>query len=273
MFKTGSAESSIGRTRLAAKVIVVLGASQGLGASTSRRLAAEGAKLVLAGISVDRGEQLAASIVESGGCAHYCRADLKEADSLSHLREEAVARHGRLDGLFNNAADMSLLAADGDAVEIDMEIFDRTIASDLRGLFLACRFAIPKMLAGGGGSIVQSSSAAAFAGEPTRVAYGCAKAALDALTRHIAARWGKSKIRCNSVAPGMMMTETAVRHADMLPLADILRRTASARLGEPDDIADAVAFLLSDESTFINGQRLSVDGGLTMSLGAPTPAD
>ena len=96
MFKTGSAESSIGRTRLAAKVIVVLGASQGLGASTSRRLAAEGAKLVLAGISVDRGEQLAASIVESGGCAHYCRADLKDADSLSHLMEEAVARHGRL---------------------------------------------------------------------------------------------------------------------------------------------------------------------------------
>src|ERR1700734_2508287 len=233
MSESHSAEPGIGRTRLASKVIVVLGASQGLGASAARRLAAEGAKLVLAGISVDRGEQLAASIVESGGCAHYCRADLKDADSLARLMEQAVAKHGRLDGLFNNAANMSLIAA---------------------------------------GGIVQSSSAAAFAGEPTRVAYGCAKAALDALTRHVAARWGKSKIRCNSIAPGMMMTEPAHRHPDMLPLADILRRTASPRLGEPNDIANAVAFLLSEESAFINGQVISVDGGLTISLGAPTPA-
>jgi len=258
--------------RLASKVIVVLGASQGLGAATSRRLAAEGARLLLAGVSVSRGEQLAASIVESGGCAHYCRADLKDADSLAALMEQAVARYGRLDGLFNNAADMNLIALDDDAVKVDIDVFDRTIASDLRGLFLACRFAIPKMLAGGGGSIVQSSSAAAFAGEPTRVAYGCAKAGLDALTRHVAARWGKSHIRCNSVAPGMMMTETAQRHADMLPLADILRRTASPRLGEPDDIAHAVTYLLSDESAFINGQVISVDGGLTMHLGDPTPS-
>jgi NAD(P)-dependent dehydrogenase (short-subunit alcohol dehydrogenase family) len=257
--------------KLASKVIVVLGASQGLGAATSRRLAAEGAKLVLAGITVDRGEKLAASIVESGGCAHYCRADLKDADSLARLMDHAVEKHGRLDGLFNNAADMSLIAADGDAVEIDIDTFDRTMASDLRGLFLACRFAIPKMLASGGGSIVQSSSAASFAGEPTRVAYGCAKAGLDALTRHVAARWGKSRIRCNSVAPGMMMTETARSVAHLLPLADILRRTASPRLGEPDDIANAVTFLLSDESAFINGQVISVDGGLTVCLGEPTP--
>src|ERR1700733_5482177 len=164
MSKSQSAASNIGTTRLASKVIVVLGASQGLGASTARRLAAEGAKLVLAGISVDRGEQLAASIVESGGCAHYCRADLKGADSLARLMEGAGARHGRLDGLFNNAADMSLIAADGDAVEIDIETFDRTIASDLRGLFLACRFALPNMLASGGGSIRQSSSAGGLAG-------------------------------------------------------------------------------------------------------------
>src|ERR1700735_1909621 len=172
MSKSQSAESNISRTRLASKVIVVLGASQGLGASTARRLAAEGAKLVLAGISVDRGEQLAASIVESGGCAHYCRADLKDADSLAQLMEQAVARHGRLGGLVNHAADMSLLAADGDAVEIDIETFDRTIASDLRRLFLACRFAISKMLASGGGCIVQSSSAAAVGGEPPRGATG-----------------------------------------------------------------------------------------------------
>lgn len=258
--------------RLASKVIVVLGASQGLGAATSRRLAAEGAKLVLGGITVSRGEQLAASIVESGGRAEYCRADLRDADSLAGLMEHAMAKYGRLDGLFNNAADMSLIAADDDAVEVDVEVFDRTIASDLRGLFLACRFAIPKMLASGGGSIVQSSSAAAFAGEPTRVAYGCAKAGVDALTRHVAARWGKSRIRCNSVAPGMMMTETAKSVAHLLPLDDILRRTATPRLGEPDDIANAVTFLLSDESAFINGQVISVDGGLTFSLGDPTPS-
>jgi NAD(P)-dependent dehydrogenase (short-subunit alcohol dehydrogenase family) len=259
--------------RLASKVIVVLGASQGLGAATSRRLAAEGAKLVLAGIGMERGEQLAASIVESGGCAHYCRADLRDADSLSRLMDDVVTKYGHLDGLFNNAADMSLIGVDGDAVEIGIDTFDATIAADLRGLFLACRFAIPKMLASGGGSIVQSSSAASLAAEPTRVAYACAKAGLDALTRHVAVRWGKSKIRCNSIAPGMIMTETALLYADMLPLADLLRRTASPRLGQPDDIANVVTFLLSDESAFINGQVISVDGGLTMCLGDPRPPD
>ena len=227
---------------------------------------------MLAGITVERGERLAAAIVQSGGCARYRRADLKDADSLARLMDDTVAEHGRLDGLFNNAADMSLLSVDDDAVAIDIDVFDRTIASNLRGLFLACRFAIPKMLANGGGSIVQSSSAASFSGEPTRVGYGCAKAGLDALTRHIAARWGKSKIRCNSVAPGMIMTETAESVAHLLPLADLLRRTASPRLGEPADIANTVAFLLSDEAVFINGQVISVDGGLTSCLGAPAPA-
>ena len=155
---------------------------------------------------------------------------------------------------------------DGDAVTTDIPVFEQTLRTNLTGYLLSCRYAIPHMLRQGGGSIVQTSSQAASFADPTMVAYSCAKAGVDALTRHIAVRWGKQNIRCNAIQPGMVMTDNAWAMADSLPLDQILSRTPSPRLGKPEDIGALALFLLSDAAAFMNGQILSCDGGMHVVL-------
>jgi NAD(P)-dependent dehydrogenase (short-subunit alcohol dehydrogenase family) len=153
---------------------------------------------------------------------------------------------------------------DSDAVDVPLEIYDRTLAVNLRGHLLCTRHAMPALLARGGGALVYTSSGAAFMGEPSRVAYAMAKSGLHALLRHVASRWGKQGIRANAVAPGLVMTETVRRAMSEEACAQVLAITRSPRLGTPEDIAAAVAFLLSDEAEWINGQVISVDGGVTL---------
>lgn len=247
---------------LASKVIVVVGASQGIGAETVRFLASAGATVILGGVSEDRGRAFAAELAAQGHAAQWRLADLTDEASLKALMDGTMADHGRIDGVFNNGADLALLEADGDAVTTDPGVFERTLRANLTGYFLSCRHAIPHMLAGGGGAIVQTSSQAASFADPTMVAYACSKAGVDALTRHIAVRWGKQNIRCNAIQPGMVMTEKAWGMAHSLPLDQILSRTPAPRLGIPEDIAALAAFLLSDGAAFMNGQVLSCDGGM-----------
>ena len=140
-------------------------------------------------------------------------------------------------------------------------MFDRTIAVNLRGHFLCTRLAIPHLSARGGGAIVYTASAAAYIGEPERPSYAIAKSGITALARHVASRWGKEGIRANAIAPGLIMTP-AVAAGTMA--GHTLASVPSTRLGLPEDIAAAVAFLLSDDAAWINGQVLSVDGGGTM---------
>jgi NAD(P)-dependent dehydrogenase (short-subunit alcohol dehydrogenase family) len=127
------------------------------------------------------------------------------------------------------------------------------------------KYAIPQLLSRGGGTIVNMSSAAAFQGEPTRPAYATAKAGIGALTRHVASRWGKEGIRCNAVAPGFTATE-AIRSAPQWPDLELsaLKRIRGARVGDTDDIASLVAFLISDEGAWINGQVINIDGGTVL---------
>ena len=252
--------------RMEGKVVVVVGATRGIGAATSRRLAQEGAVVILGGISVARGEAFAEELREGGGKAEFRPADLASGDSLRDLMNGVAHDHGRIDGLFNNGADLHLLERDGDVVSTDPEIFARSLTTNLTGYFLSCQAAIPHMLKGGGGAIVQTSSLAASRGDSAMVSYCASKAGVDALTRHVAARFGKQKIRCNAIQPGMIMVENAVAMGDALPLEIILRQTASPRLGEPEDIAGAATFLLSDDAAFINGQVIRVDGGMSIPL-------
>ena len=157
---------------------------------------------------------------------------------------------------------MAALRGDSDVVDIDLDLWDRVMTVNLRGYVAAMKYTIPHLLDRGGGAIVNMSSAAAFQGEPTRPAYATAKAGIGALTRHVASRWGKHRIRCNAVAPGFTATD-AIRSAPQWPDLEALalKRIRSDRVGAPDDVAALVAFLCSDEGAWINGQVLNVDGG------------
>lgn len=241
------------------KVVIVAGGGSGIGAATARRLASEGARVVVGDLAADNAEKVAAEI---GGLA--VRYDQADEASVAALVDRAVQEHGRLDGLHANAADMAVLARDTDAVDIDLEVFDRTLDVGLRGYLLLTRHAVPRLLESGGGAIVYTSSGAAYVGESERVGYGVAKSGVNALMRHVASRWGKDGIRANAVAPGLVLTEQV---RDSLPedfRRKVLRGQRSHRLGDPSDIAAAVAYLLSDDASWVLGQVLSVDGGSTM---------
>lgn len=252
----------MGLRGLAEKVAVVVGGATGLGAATAARLGEEGCRVVVGDIAIDAAQQTVAGIVAAGGTATHVAFDLSDPDSVANLIDITAGTYGGVDLLFNVGADMSTIGADTDVVAIDFGVWDRVMAVSLRGYVAALKYTIPRMLARGGGAIVNMSSAAAFQGEPARPAYATAKAGIGALTRHVASRWGKEGIRCNAVAPGFTATD-AIRSAPQWPdlQAAALKRIRGTRVGDPDDIASLVAFLLSEEGAWINGQVINIDGG------------
>jgi len=246
------------------KVIVVAGGGTGLGAATAQRLAEEGAKVVIGDLSAEKAQQVAARLESLGACALGIPFDMVVDDSVRALIAVAVQHFGGLDGVHVNAADISILKSDTDAETLPMEVFDRTLAVNLRGHLLCTRHALPEILKRGGGSLVYTSSAAAFMGEPERLAYAVSKNGLHGILRHVATRWGKHGVRANAVAPGLVTTDPERHPLTGEQRAAVLGITRSGRLGEPRDIAAAVAFLMSDDGEWINGQVMSVDGGVTM---------
>ena len=250
---------------LAGKVAVIAGGATGIGAATAARLGTEGVRVVVGDIAGEAAEATAQAIRGAGGAAAACAFDLADPESVRALIDSAVAGFGGVDLLFNVGSDMSLLRADTDVVDIDFEVWDRTMAVTLRGYLASMKHALPLMLSRGGGAIVNMSSAAAFIGEPTRPAYATAKAGIGALTRHVASRWGREGIRCNAVAPGFTGTD-AMRSAPQWPdlEAAALRGTRSTRVGYPADIAALVTFLMSDDGAWVNGQVINIDGGAVL---------
>jgi NAD(P)-dependent dehydrogenase (short-subunit alcohol dehydrogenase family) len=199
-----------------------------------------------------------------GGKAVAAAFDISDDASVKALVDCAVETYGGLDFMHANAADLSLCMIDTHAVDVPLDLFDRTITVNLRGHLLCTRHAIPAFQKRGGGAIVYTSSAAAFAGEPERVAYAVSKSGIHALMRHVASRWGKEGIRSNAIAPGFILTEQTQATMPEEMQQAIVALGRSPRLGHPEDIAAMVAMLFSDDGEWINGQVVSVDGGVTM---------
>jgi NAD(P)-dependent dehydrogenase (short-subunit alcohol dehydrogenase family) len=246
------------------KVIVVAGAGSGIGAASAIRLAEEGAKVVVGDVSPALATHVAAEITNAGGIALGHEFDVSDPVSNEKLIARALEAFGRLDGLHLNAADMATSLRDADVLSVPLEVFDRLIAVNLRGHFSLTRVALPHLLQGGGGSIVYTTSTVAFIGLPDHAAYSASKSGLNSLVRHVATAWGRRGIRSNAVAPGMVLSEHVRSSVSQEQLSFGRAVTPSPRLGEVTDIAAAVAFLMSDDACWINGQVIAVDGGATM---------
>jgi NAD(P)-dependent dehydrogenase (short-subunit alcohol dehydrogenase family) len=242
------------------KVAVISGGAFGIGRATSRELARQGATVVIGDLYADKAQRVADEIDAEGGTALALRLDVSDEASVAQFVETAHATFGHVDLVDHNAARTDF-ASDLDAVHVDLETWDMVHRVNERGALLMARFTIPLMIEQGGGAIVNISSGSATIGERSRVAYGASKAGVEQLTRHLANRYGEYGIRANAIAPGFILTESAAKGISD-DLQDVLRaQNPMRRLGTPEDIANAVAFLLSDRAGFINGHVLRVDGG------------
>ena len=256
--------------RVDGKVAIVTGGAGGIGAATARALAKEGAAVAVVDLNAEATVPVVEAIEASGGAALGVRADLAvEAEVVSAVR--SVRDHfGRLDVLHNNAAltDSDFLSHDTQVTELSLEVWERTMAVNLRSQMLMCKHAIPDMVRHGGGSIINMSSGASLKGDRTRTAYGVSKAGVNTLTMYVAASHGKQGVRVNTIVPGLIITDAVRAHLTPRMLEGLGRATLTPYVGEPDDVANLVVFLASDESRYITGQMIAIDGGMSAHVGS-----
>lgn len=252
------------------RAAMVTGGAAGIGRASARVLAREGAAVLVADIAAERGEAVAAEIRAAGGRAEFRACDVTRAEEVEAAVAACEAAFGGLDVLHNNAAYL-LGEGDGGITELTLEGWERAFAVNARGVMLGCKYAVPAMRRRGGGSIVNTSSGSALAGDITLTAYGASKGAVNTLTLYVAAQHGKQGIRCNAVAPGLIKTEGVRQGMSPERIQRIEAHTLTPRSGEPEDIAEMVAFLASDAAAFVTGQVISVDGGIGSHM--PTYAD
>jgi meso-butanediol dehydrogenase/(S,S)-butanediol dehydrogenase/diacetyl reductase len=250
--------------RLADKVAIITGAGGGIGRAAARLFASEGAVVVVVDILANRGEGTVRRIEEDGGQALFVQADLCEADQVQRLVDRAMDRFRRIDVLYNNAG-INLNATITDTAEED---WDRVMETNVKSVYLTCRSTIPHMVKQGGGSIINTASAAAIVGLRGLAAYTASKAAVLGLTRSIALDYAEHKIRANALCPGVTATEMTLSVIQAQPDPVKARRRYEVgrplgRMAEPLEIAHAALFLASDESSFVTGAQLVVDGGYT----------
>lgn len=246
------------------KVAIVAGAAPGnIGAATAVRLAEEGAVVVAADLNGAAAQAVVDNIRALGGRAAARSFNITDEASYKELVAFTVKEFGKPDALFNVAADLSAatIGRDSDVISVPLDVWRHTIDVTLTGYMYGIRHTLPIMIERGSGAIVNTMSSIVWAGEDRRVAYQASKAGLYGLTRHTASLGGKHGVRCNSVAPGVILTGAALAATTEEFRSEILASVRSPRLGVPEDIAAMVAFLFSDDGAYINGQTILIDGG------------
>jgi NAD(P)-dependent dehydrogenase (short-subunit alcohol dehydrogenase family) len=238
------------------------GAGSGIGRTTALLLASEGAAVVAADVDAHAATATATAVADAGGDACPITADLRRETEVQEMVDSAIERYGRIDILHNNPApnDAGAPSEDSLAVDISADVWDRVIETNLRGSWLCCKLTIPHMTRTGGGSIINRSSGAAVGADVHATAYGCSMAGINALTLYVATQYGAHEIRCNAVMPGLTLTPAAARGLPEPTRDELLAALPIPRFGEWLDEARLVLFLASDESSWISGQLIEVDG-------------
>lgn len=246
--------------RLEGKVVLVTGGSTGIGQATSLILAREGARVAVADIAVEAANRTVDLIKKEGGEACFIQADVSRATEVEALIAKVVTVYSRLDGAFNNAGIEGELASTVDCTE---ENFDRTIAVNLKGVWLCLRAEIRQMLRQGGGAIVNTASAAGLVGFSQAPAYGASKFGVVGLTKTAALEYAEQGVRVNAVCPGVIQTPMVDRivESGLITVEAYQAMEPMRRFGKPAEIGEAVAWLLSDQASFVTGVALPVDGG------------
>ncbi|MBX6771805.1 MAG: SDR family oxidoreductase [Chloroflexi bacterium] len=255
--------------RLAGQVAIVTGGAQGIGGATARRLAEEGASVLIADIDDEAAERNVQTIRAAGGTAAAIHADVGRHADIRAMVDEAVRRWGKLTILVNNAYSPVGENRDGSAVEVSEEGWDRALAVLMKSVFLGVKYAVPAMEAAGGGAIVNVASVHGLLMAPRSLVYEAGKSAVIGMTRQMALDFGPRGIRVNAVCPGHIVTEriqAAMWAENPSGLRFFEQQYALRRCGRPVDIANAIVFLCSDEAAFITGHALVVDGGLSIQL-------
>ena len=251
--------------RLADKVCIITGAGGGMGRVAARMFAAEGAKVVVAEFSEPAGNETVRLVTEAGGVASFVQADVSREPSAKAMVDHAMDTYGRVDVLYNNAGVMP--EADHSVIDTDADTWDLVMAVNVRGVFLACKHAIPRMVEGGSGSIINIASFVALIGcSVPQDAYTASKGAILSLTRSLAVQFAPKGVRSNAICPGPVETPLLMdwlvkdEEAKRIRLA----RNPTGRFGKPEEIVHLAVYLASDESRWTNGASLAVDGGITV---------
>lgn len=244
--------------RLKDKVAIITGGTFGIGEATAYLFAKEGAKVVIAARNKEKGARVVQKIKENRGEAMFVRTDVSVEEDIINLMNETVKEYGKIDILFANAGVGDM----GDVEDVTLEDWNRTISVDLTGLFLSNKYAIAEMRKTGGGSIINCASILGHVGQPSVSAYAAAKGGVVNLTRSLAVENAKYNIRVNAVCPGYIETDMLSGLTDEM-LEHLKSLHPVGRLGKPEEVAYPVLFLASDESSFVTGANLLVDGGYT----------